>query len=366
VELPDALLEQIINYEFGDDDGGQISRQDVLKSVLEPIPKKKKEDNKKVKEEKKGVKTEQLDFLPGMYVEYLHTDGNFHLEPVRRIVKVPKDEPPPEGEEPEEESYFNIGSATKLFKSDDLRASEEGLKLVFGFRPWIWQQWAMLQIENQTRFADGHQDDFQKLSFKLIAKDFWDKWMNNPRNLAFKIYVDEVDMTYPGSKEKLVDHILSPFNLMDDISSKPEWKLGEGVNVFMYCSIFGSGFLSAFAVLIIQLLVPALLLKTAISNTPGSNRFVPTGNVTGWDLFCSQRLTAIDGKIMNIAALLLYAIRIMPDLMYNLFLKNGASEEAPDRLNEIRKLIFENGDDTGILYKKCYSITDILTETLTL
>lgn len=87
---------------------------------------------------------------------------NWHLATVRRIIKLaPEDwEPANEDDEPDYEYFYNIGSE-RLIPPRSVRAPEEGLKLIYGFRPWIWQQWATLQLESSARFMADHEKDFQ-------------------------------------------------------------------------------------------------------------------------------------------------------------------------------------------------------------
>jgi hypothetical protein len=107
--------------------------------------------------------------------------------------------------------------------------------------------------------------------------------MNDPRNKEFKDHVKRVEKHFKGSSMKLLNHMLTPFTLMDDVSKdKERWSLaGEGSNknIFMYASMLGSGFITVLTVLMIQLVVPGILLHGAITNpTSGHLRFNVDGN----------------------------------------------------------------------------------------
>ena len=259
----------------------------------------------------------------------------WHLASVRRIVKLaPEDwEPENEDDEPDYEYFYNIGSVS-LIEPRKVRAPEEGLKLVYGFRPWVWQQWATLQLEVNTRFCQDHDMDFTSVSFRKSAKDLWDYWFNHRNNVDFKEHVLRVEEKYPGSQAKLLAHILSPFVLMDEVSkNKERWSLHGKVNVFMYISILGSGFITCLVTLFIQFTVPTLLLQAAIDGSPGNPQFSFNDGTDDphpevWGLFCS----ALQGRIVNIIVLLLYVVRVLPTLMFEFFSSGGTAD---DRVNEI-------------------------------
>jgi len=363
-DIPDELIEFIINFEFAE--SIPPSRKQLLDSVLrEPKLKEVVKDRfdpftgKKLPAEQRwrfnpengaNYSDKGLHYEQGQYVEFLGNDMEWHLASVRRIVKLaPEDwEPENEDDEPDYEYYYNIG-AESLINPKNVRAPEEGLKLIFGYRPWVWQQWAVLQVETTTRFCEDHDMDFQAINFRKAAKDLWDYWFNNKKNAEFKEHVLRVEEEYPGSQDKLVAHILTPFVLMDEVAkNKDKWSLEGRVNVFMYISFLGSGFITCVVTLFIQFVVPALLMQTALTIEPGVTRFDPSyhaNETAGWDMFC-QGNGQIQGRIMNITVLLLYVIRVLPTLMYAFFTKGGSAETAEDRVNELRRIIWLQGDDT--------------------
>jgi hypothetical protein len=77
-------------------------------------------------------------------------------------------------------------------RAEELRSPEQGLRLVFGTRPWLWQQWACLKIEHVLRFQKGHQDDFASKDVQKYAMELWDQWLEHPLNIEFyELFHDE-------------------------------------------------------------------------------------------------------------------------------------------------------------------------------
>ena len=91
-------------------------------------------------------KDKRVKFEKGQWCEYLGRDMKWHLAQVRRVVRVaPEQYDPTSLAEPNWEFWYQFdgGNAVQNF---DVRASAEGLKRIFGLRPWIWQQWAMVSV----------------------------------------------------------------------------------------------------------------------------------------------------------------------------------------------------------------------------
>lgn len=131
------------------------------------------------------------------------------------------------------------------------------------------------------------------ISFRTEAKDLWDWWYAHPKNSEFKDHVEKVENEYPGSKDKLFFHMMTPFSLMDEISKDESWDLSDSVNIYMYVSFLGSGFTTALICLAIQFIVPTLLVQSAISH---SSRF--ESDPLTWDGFCNDSGSRT-GLIMN-------------------------------------------------------------------
>jgi len=277
------------------------------------------------------------------------------------------------------EYFYSIGSST-LIPPDQVRAPEEALKRVFGFGPWLWQQWAALQMESFTRFQADHERDFTNANFVKIARDLWEYWVTHKSNRDFRALYESIDVDNPdkdegfiekasvrldgkdkvrkpvGCADKLTDHILSPFRVMDDIAKNKDGKytLVGDVSLFTYVSFLGSGWITALVTLSIQFAVPGILLYSAMSDanngaSSGPSRFPsiqspPVGNTT-WQTFCSND-GYILGRLMNVVVLLLYTIRVLPNLLYELYSTSGEDDTGSSKMDEVRRQVFEAGDDT--------------------
>lgn len=92
---------------------------------------------------------------PGDWVELRGTDMRWHLQMVTRVIKKAPDDwdwssNQNADKEPEWMFTYNAGLSRNI-PEKDIRAPEAGLKILFGARPWIWQQWAMLKVEEKLR-----------------------------------------------------------------------------------------------------------------------------------------------------------------------------------------------------------------------
>jgi hypothetical protein len=75
-------------------------------------------------------------------VEVMGPDMRWRLEMATRVIKNTPDDwdwndPDTEGAEPEWTYFYNAGQA-RMLDADSIRSPEEGLKRIFGNRPWIW------------------------------------------------------------------------------------------------------------------------------------------------------------------------------------------------------------------------------------
>ena len=316
----------------------------------------------------KSYTDRSVEFDQGQFVEFLGDNMQWQLAKIRRIVKIVR----PDSEDPDDPDYdyfYNIGSES-LIPPKRVRAPEEGLKLLFGFGPWVFQQWACLQIESLTRFQEYHDLDIDQGSFEQSARDLFDFWLT--KNPEFSKILDKMEEDYEGCRSKLITHIVSPFKLMDEMVAERDsrWNF-EGVSLYTYNSFLGSGWLTALSTLFIQLMVPAILLMTAVNlsslptdnnNYAGQNRFyagLPFD--TNWTTFCSGVGTMPtpdqapyfvggyfpQGKVMNICVLVIYMIRVVPALMSEFVSSTGGGEDTLSRLNALRDGVWDQGDDTA-------------------
>jgi hypothetical protein len=158
-------------------------------------------------------------FLPGNWVEIEGYDMTWRLDMITRVIKTAPDDydwndPAHDGIDPPWNFTYNAG-IDRHIDEDEMRASETGLKLIFGCRPWVWQQWALLKLEHKMRFQKDHQvsrcynltsllrcqhsdsndsrqDDFIHMDIQKYAYDLWEQWVHDPQNSEFrKVYFDE-------------------------------------------------------------------------------------------------------------------------------------------------------------------------------
>jgi hypothetical protein len=67
----------------------------------------------------------------------------WHLGQLRRVIKsAPEVWDPSAGKTAWKYQYLFDGN--DIVDNHGIRAPEEALKRIFGFRPWVWQQWAIV------------------------------------------------------------------------------------------------------------------------------------------------------------------------------------------------------------------------------
>lgn len=295
-------------------------------------------------------KNEDIEFEQGYWVEVLGNDMVWHLGLCKRVVaQAPDDydydDPENDGKPIPYNYFFNVG-AQKLVPAKYVRAPETGLKKVFGLRPWLWQQYALLKIEKYLRFDADHERDYAECDCIRFADKLWNEFLEDPKNADFKEFYDKFD---DGPQDKLVSHLLSPFLLMDEIvENEEDWDLHDSdISVYTYLSVIGSGWIIVLIVMFVQLIVPIILLYASVSS---SERFFidqpyPYNILTDWETFCVPT-GSLGGKIMNVAVLAVYIIRVVPDSFYSFFNTAGSNDTPYSRLNSLRKIVWDQGDDT--------------------
>ncbi len=136
-----------------------------------------------------------------------------------------------------------------------MRVPQEGLLRIYGYRPWIWQQWAFVKLEEKLRFQSNHHDDFECFNIPQYARDLWFEWLGKPENEDFRKHVN--DRRIHIFQEDLFDHVMKPFNILDDMRRGDEWDWDdENFSIFTYLSIFGSGFSICIVCVILQIVIP--------------------------------------------------------------------------------------------------------------
>jgi hypothetical protein len=264
----------------------------------------------------------------------------WRLDMVTRSIKQAPDDwdwkdPRNEGREPEWAFSYNAGLARNI-KEEDVRSPEAGLKFIFGSRPWVWQQWAILKVEEKLRFQEGHQNDFHTKDIQKLTADLWEDWLNHESNAEFfQLFYD--DRIGEKGRVQLMDHIQKPFQLMDEMGEdNHEWDFSDdkGINVFTYVSLLGSGLIIPVLVLAMQLAIPSLL----IADTVGDDERCMNGDDLPPELFRT--------KLMVLVILGYYLYSITPDTYYNFFIVAGAGDSIYSRLLSLRRLVWMQGDDT--------------------
>lgn len=115
---------------------------------------------------------------------------------------------------------------------------EEGLIRLFGYRPFLWQQWALLKVEEKIRFHKNHPYDFEVFNIPEYARYLWFRWLDNANNLDFKKHLQ--DSRVSSSEEDLFDYMMKPFYILDDIRRENEWDFdSDNFSVFTYFSLLG-------------------------------------------------------------------------------------------------------------------------------
>ena len=175
-------------------------------------------------------------YAHGDWIEFRGPSMKWRLDMITRVTKeAPHDHDwnKKTNVDPVWKFYYDAGSKRRL-KEENIRSPEEGLKFVFGTRPWIWQKWAMLKLEKKLRFQEGHQDDFVTFDVQKYIIDLWNEWISNPLNEEFRnLYYDEKIGDY--GRSDLMKHIFQPFRIIDLVSEgSGEYKLDTATSISVY------------------------------------------------------------------------------------------------------------------------------------
>lgn len=205
-------------------------------------------------------------YIPGDWVEVIGYDMKWRLHYITKVVKQPTSDYNWKYESSFSDQdgdwvYTYHAGVEKNLPEHRLRAPYDGLKALFGLRPWLWQQWAMLKLEEKMRFQENHQDDFMIMSAQRYAMQIWNEWLDHPKNQDFKtvFYNDHVG---DFGRAELMDHILHPFVLMDELTAGDgDWNLkdDQDVSVYTYQSLTGAYSHISLVVFLIQVTIPAIL-----------------------------------------------------------------------------------------------------------
>ena len=191
----------IVEAEF--DSAQQRKIVPTMASLIDVILSRYKED--------KNTGEYHVKFEEGDWVEVLDDDMQWRLQRIREIKMTDIDGDGDAGDE-EWELLYDVGSQKNL-SSDEIRCSEAGLKALFGVRPWVWQQYALLKLEERLRFQKDHAEDFVNFPIKDYIDDLWKQWLDNPDNSDFKELFNH-NLIGESGRRSLVKHIMTPFNFM--------------------------------------------------------------------------------------------------------------------------------------------------------
>eukprot|EP00980_Cylindrotheca_fusiformis_P030206 scaffold24532_cov157-Cylindrotheca_fusiformis.AAC.9 len=163
----------------------------------------------------------------GEYVEVFGPSMVWRLEKIQNVLKTYDDD----GETP---IFIYETDVDHELKEDEMRWPKEALIHIFGYGPWIWQEWACLRLENKLSFQRGSSTDFEFFDIPSYVRELWNVWFMDERNKTFRELFDRVG---ESGQDQLLHHILSPFDLMDDvISNKDErWDFEDsGISLYAY------------------------------------------------------------------------------------------------------------------------------------
>ncbi|GMH61152.1 hypothetical protein TrST_g391 [Triparma strigata] len=300
-------------------------------------------------------KYEGAGYKVGDWVEIQGPDTKWRLATVRRIIRQAPDEwdwndEDNIGKEPDWVFYYNCGES-RMLEEEKLRAPQEGLIRIFGRRPWVWQQYALLRYENFVRFQHNHQADFDEVDAQEYARGLWEEWLQDPKNHDFKVLYEDVGEV---GQQELMEHILSPFIEIDDVTETEngKWDFGdENISAFTYVAVLGSGLTVPLICFVMQMTIPFLLLFAAVGERED----------TIWDsvLSCNQfaastypkdddkggSFSSTHGKTMVTLVALYYLFKVVPDTMVSFYNTAGTADTSYSKIMSMRKMVWDQGDD---------------------
>ena len=182
------------------------------------------------------------------------------------------------------------------------------------------------------------------INFGVSATFLFKQWLNHDKNKDFKLLFMS---TSKDEREKLVNHLSAPFLLINKVATNREtaggWNFDSpkvNLSVYSYQSVLGEGWLSALVIFGIQLLIPAMLLYSALIRSPR----IDPGGANSLEKFCTKEGSE-DGLIVNFCIILFYAIRQVPQVMYTFFETAGEASTTRSKLNSLRTYVWEQGRD---------------------
>ena len=301
---------------------------------------------------------DRIDFVEGQWVERLGHDMVWHLDRVMTIHKIINDDFDwsllEDGQEAPWTAFYDFHSQ-KMLNKVKLRHPEEGLKRIFGTNPWIWQQYAVLKVEEQIRFHQNHYNDFDKIDIDRLAKTEWDKFIAHEGNEDLKARLD--DERFANANRALVHQFLSPFRVMEGLRNartdnenagfNTDWDMSdERLSAYTYLGVLGNGWLVPLLCVFVQFAAPLLLgsyaLETSDRNSDNNHDAVWCDNEAAWS---SDK---IKGKLIMFTIVILYISKIVPDAVFNFIRSVGEGIDAHSKVMALRKLLWDRGEDFNL------------------
>eukprot|EP00511_Aplanochytrium_stocchinoi_P010911 CAMPEP_0204868342 /NCGR_PEP_ID=MMETSP1348-20121228/26187_1 /ASSEMBLY_ACC=CAM_ASM_000700 /TAXON_ID=215587 /ORGANISM="Aplanochytrium stocchinoi, Strain GSBS06" /LENGTH=628 /DNA_ID=CAMNT_0052021219 /DNA_START=177 /DNA_END=2060 /DNA_ORIENTATION=- len=258
--------------------------------------------------------------------------------------------------------YFGYGKERVGRDYDDfeIRTPREALENIFGKRPFVWQQYALIRLEAYLRLEEHHIYDFDDFDIYLTVRDWWREWLEHSENADFleEVYRNEERYT----QKLLFHHIMTPFKLMENIREDEEdWDFDDdSITVYTYLGILGDGTLMVTIVFFMQIIIPLILLYTStVFGTEGSSRRGAGGNEfnrrfnppngtlfgsTTWDQFCDQG-GSLQGKLLLAAVILIYLVQVIPDTLFAFYNVAGVGDSTFSKITSLRRIVYEQRKD---------------------
>lgn len=310
-----------------------------------------------------------IQFEQGMWVEFLSRDMTWNVGVISRVVKQPPG--PKEWDYGKENAIppFNLWKVSYniagvgVIRREDIRAPTIGLQSIFGKRPWLWQQFTLLQLERRTRFDFDNESDFEVLDYVQFAAVRYDRWLNAPENADFK---ELHDKEHEITRHLLKKNLMSPFLLMNEISQQNElWDFSDGdISLYTYMSVLGAGVMVTVIGVAIQVIGPLVLFYSTLFVTDGelNQRFdveldedgisVVASNggffpSTDFNQFCRDfQSPQTEGKILIALVVLVYITTILPESFQKMYRATGVSGSTFSKINGLRRSLWVKNEDT--------------------
>jgi len=238
-----------------------------------------------------------------------------------------------DGDEEDITYLYRVSGTKKAVSEENLRVSEEGLVRMFGFGPWIWQQFTLIKLEQSLRIQEGHQNDFETFDAVAFAEIKWNEWLFSESNTAFRRqFKSRLISEY--CRFALKDHILKPFQIVQKIAfNAPGWDVSESneFGVFTYTSHFGTGLAIPLIVCAIQWMIPVLLVINSVNNGPDIGDLTNITEVADY-IFCvsdeeaSKKLKLLT-TCMVLCIQLLYTTKVVVDRLVSFLTSLGVDLE---------------------------------------